>query len=1341
MADPGWEKAKDLLDKAQALSGRERDEFLDRECGGGQLRSFVESLLGGGNSPSPDGGGVSNSTTTYAPLTEKAGSRIGPYKLLQQIGEGGFGVVFMAEQMEPVRRRVALKIIKLGMDTRRVVARFEAERQALAMMDHPNIAKVFDAGATESGRPYFVMELVRGVPITEYCDANNLSAAERLDLFMPVCRAIQHAHIKGVIHRDIKPSNILVTLHDGKPVPKVIDFGIAKATDHHLTEKTLFTELRQLIGTPAYMSPEQAEMSGLDIDTRTDVYSLGVLLYELLTGTTPFPAEDLLKAGYGEMQRIIRETEPPRPSTRVSTLAQSEPRPSGNGVSGLSAESIAAKRRTEPKKLGLLLRGDIDWIVMKALEKDRTRRYETAEAFAADVQRHLSGEPVVAAPPSTAYRVRKFVKKHRGQVVGVSSVFVALLLGMAGTAWQWRVAEDALSEAQRERDRADTAADDAQWSTYSANLGFAQFAMANRAWSEARERLRQCPEEKRGWEWRFLNQRAASILAELPPAATVEFSANAASPRLLLTKGAYDNTARLWDAVTGRQIGQAMPDAAGAWFSADGKRVLTAPWARSYGDTAEIAPIRVWDVANGKILTELKYGGKEVTSVSRDLSRALAKNSNTDAQLWDVAKGKPIGAAIKHNRYILSATISADGSRVLMVSDSAAHLLDAETGNSVGEVMRCDNDSSDAVFSPDGTRVLTRLGEKTQLWDAATGKPIGEPMKLGYGIDSFFSPDGSRIVAVGDDAVRDWDASLQRPIGSAFEHDGVVDAAFSPDGRTVLTASNDGRTRLWNIATGEQIGEANYPIAESDEMNIKTAISSDGELAALRALGYVSDSTFVVSAKQVDIPERRISGEDAGLEIAAILGEGNDFQWHQSILTPDGSRRVAIEDNSTVRFVEPSSGREVAVMRPDFRPTGLAFTRDGTRLVILSGDSVLVERTEFEDGRVANKYSTSAVVWDAREPDARQADRDARAAERTPAEAVVSALLDGPLKNDELVPSLRARKDITPLQRAVAMEALRKRIAETGWKAQAAFDRIKEEQISVARVRVAAERWKPEPNAVDCLHQRVRKMLIKWAAEWKPDKGQLNGLVWGAVKAGATAETLSGALEVAQEFVTREPEDAIWRRNLGAAQYRLGRYEEALDTLAKASAVNDRDSVICAFTAMCQFKLGREQDVKASVSRLKELLKQSTSMDGIVSGNKLVFRYTESDSVGEGWFELAPNGQSFAGKWRRQGEDSWGDWSAERRTGRDLNWFEGVWVKASYGDMWLFSEGDRVRGFYGLDPIVVEALTLIETASSAQPATTTPMSQPATSQSTANFPTSQPASAPATQPAELEGGE
>ncbi len=430
--------------------GPARQAYLDDACrGDAALRRAVEGLLHvqpfDGTRDHRAGPDLTSADETPAVpppnAAEAVGSRIGPYKLLQPIGEGGMGVVYLAEQEQPVRRRVALKIIKPGMDSNQIIARFSAERQALALMDHVNIAKVFDAGATDAGRPYFVMELVQGVSITRYCDDNHLTPRQRLELFVPVCQAIQHAHQKGIIHRDIKPSNVLVTLYDGKPTPKVIDFGVAKATEQALTEKTMFTQFGTMVGTLEYMSPEQAEMSMLGVDTRSDVYSLGVLLYELLTGTTPLSRKRLRSAAFDEVLRLIREEEPSKPSTRLSE-------------SGEQLASISARRKTEPAKLSRLLRGELDWIVMKALEKDRTRRYETANGFAKDVQRYLADEPVEACPPSTSYRLRKFLRKHR-KGIAAAVVLGVLLTAAAGlSSWLAYRATKAEEAAVEDRNRA-----------------------------------------------------------------------------------------------------------------------------------------------------------------------------------------------------------------------------------------------------------------------------------------------------------------------------------------------------------------------------------------------------------------------------------------------------------------------------------------------------------------------------------------------------------------------------------------------------------------------------------------------------------------------------------------------------------------------------------------------------------------------------------------------------------------------------------------------------------------------------------------------------------------------
>jgi serine/threonine protein kinase/cbb3-type cytochrome oxidase subunit 3 len=473
MSDSGPIEETIFIGARELSKPHERAAYLDRACGGDHaLRDRVERMLNAeknadhffSNNPVD----VDKTALVTFEGGQEVGMVIGRYKLLQQLGEGGCGIVYMAEQEHPIRRRVALKVIKPGMDSKQVIARFEAERQALALMDHPNIAKVLDAGTIQTqsverrmqnssadsplaarhsslspGRPYFVMELVRGIRITDYCDQNNLTTQDRLNLFVKVVQAVQHAHQKGIIHRDIKPSNILVTLHDGVPVPKVIDFGIAKALEQKLTDKTLFTQFEQFIGTPAYTSPEQAEMSGLDVDTRSDIYSLGVLLYELLVGKTPFDAQDLVHSGLDEMRRIIREQEPARPSTRLRTMLQGE------------ITTTAQRRRVSVPELVHQLKGDLDWIVIKCLEKDRTRRYDTANALGSDIEHYLGNEPITARPPSTVYRVNKLVRRNRLVFAAGTAVMAALVIAMVASVWQATRAHRAEQAAKEEKDSAE----------------------------------------------------------------------------------------------------------------------------------------------------------------------------------------------------------------------------------------------------------------------------------------------------------------------------------------------------------------------------------------------------------------------------------------------------------------------------------------------------------------------------------------------------------------------------------------------------------------------------------------------------------------------------------------------------------------------------------------------------------------------------------------------------------------------------------------------------------------------------------------------------------------------
>ncbi|HKX61290.1 MAG TPA: WD40 repeat domain-containing serine/threonine protein kinase, partial [Verrucomicrobiae bacterium] len=604
-----------FLEALEMTTPEARAAYLQAACGGDVvLRRKIDELLKEhfSNDSLLAGSALEGEQTAEAgsPASEAPAQMIGRYKLLERIGEGGFGEVWMAEQREPVKRRVALKIIKPGMDSRQVVARFEAERQALAMMDHANIAKIFDAGVTEAGRPYFVMELVRGIKITDYCDQNQLPTRERLNLFILVCQAIQHAHQKGIIHRDIKPSNILVTLHDGVPVPKVIDFGIAKATQQELTDKTVFTQFQQFIGTPAYISPEQAEMSGLDIDTRADIYSLGVLLYELLVGQTPFDAKELMQGGIDALRQIIREKEPLRPSTRLNTL-QGE------------ARTTAGKRRqTEMGKLVYQLQGDLDWIVMKCLEKDRTRRYDTANGLAADLNRHLNHEPVVARPPTAAYRFQKAFRRNKLVFAAGAAIVMALVLGVIGTTIgqlraekQRQAAEQKQTEAEAERRRAETEQQraDAQARKasaseqrsrrllYASDMNLAQQALkasnlGQARWLLDRHRPKGSEEDLRGWEWRYLWQLTrGSAPFTLTNRPTLGFSVSFSPDGNRLAVGWYDGRVDLWD-VPGRRWIRAVTDRERPHPG----RVAFSPVGNLLAATSEPRSVTLYDLDSGR---------------------------------------------------------------------------------------------------------------------------------------------------------------------------------------------------------------------------------------------------------------------------------------------------------------------------------------------------------------------------------------------------------------------------------------------------------------------------------------------------------------------------------------------------------------------------------------------------------------------------------------------------------------------------------------------------------------------------------------------------------------------
>ncbi|HAB15641.1 MAG TPA: protein kinase [Verrucomicrobiota bacterium] len=858
--DPNGDSEETIFTAALGLaSPAARAAYLDQACAGNpDRRRAVEELLRAheaartfiDQSPLEEarrGHEIRALTPTAAPLpssTEGSGSRIGRYKLLQQIGEGGCGTVFMAEQEEPVRRRVALKVIKLGMDTRSVVARFEAERQALALMDHPNIAKVLDAGATESGRPFFVMELVRGIPITRYCDDHKLDTQQRLDLFIKVCHAIQHAHQKGVIHRDIKPSNILVTLHDGQPVPKVIDFGIAKATEGRLTDHTLFTAFEQFIGTPAYMSPEQAEMSGLDIDTRSDIYALGVLLYELLTGKTPFDPKELAQAGLDEIRRRIREVEPARPSTRLSTLQ------------GDALTTTANAHGTVAPKLVNLIRGDLDWIVMKCLEKDRTRRYETANGLAADILRHLQNEPVTARPPSQVYRFHKAYQRNRLAFTAAACVFVSLVIALAfmrvaarreglarvhesiqrNLAEQRRVeAESAQKVAETEQQRADAQAQKALANEersrrllYASDMNLAQQALKLNNLGRARRLLdRHRPqtgqEDLRGWEWRYLWQHTrSSALETLTNRPTRGFSVSFSPDGSRLAVGWFDGRVDLWD-VQNRRLIRALTDHRDHGFG----RVAFSPVRNLLAATSETNVVTLYDLDSGResvLWRDSDQGEWSVynLSFSQDGSKLII---GTDKPFYPESKPDDSGEAV----WVVNVASAQIESR---------HWT-AEGRNSF---------FGGARLSPDNRRLYLPRPDvwnnrySIQCLDLAAGRELWrtEPQR-DYGLTALaVSPDG-RVFASGsgyeDPTIRIWDAATGKLINSLTGHTGwVCNLEFTKDGRRLISAASDQTIRCWDTSTWRETGvlrghtDEIHAVAISDTAHLIASAGKDGNL-------------------------------------------------------------------------------------------------------------------------------------------------------------------------------------------------------------------------------------------------------------------------------------------------------------------------------------------------------------------------------------------------------------------------------------------------------------------------------------------------------------------------------
>jgi WD40 repeat protein len=1033
-------RASDIVDPA------ERAAYLDRECGGdAKLRGRVEALLKAhgegegdrsgsdfeatfisGDAPAGvDEGGNQGAkqavtqtplppeliaTKNYAPQVEPGLIIAERYTLVEKIGEGGMGEVWLAKQNEPVKRKVALKLIKAGMDSKSVLQRFEQERQALAMMDHPNIARVLDGGLTPTGQPFFVMELVNGLPLNKFCDELKLAPRQRLELFVPICQAVQHAHQKGIVHRDLKPANILITMIDGKPVPKVIDFGVAKATVGKLTDETMSTQFGAVVGTLEYMSPEQAGFAGEDVDTRADIYSLGVILYESLTGLKPIDAKRLRKGALIELIRMIREDEPSKPSTRLSTDE--------------SLPTLAALRQTEPKQLTALLRGELDWVVMKCLEKQRDRRYETANALARDIQRYLADEALEARPPSTAYRFQKFVRRNRVMVTAGAAVAAALLLGLTLAIVGFvqakadrEIADQARIDAQAQKKIADNqrqlAVENAKQADANAKdaklqlahgliaqadaFGLAKrYSESHRLYGEAYDKFVELKQPRLTAEiglWSSYHQAPHPLLNLTGHTLSVFSLAISPDGRTALS-GSEDKTLKLWDLITGKEL-RTFTGHGGSVFS-----VAISPDGRTAISGSVDSTLKLWDLDSGKELRTFAGHTQPVSSVviSSDGQLALSGSFDMTLKLWDLVSGKELRTFAGHTQPVWSVAISPNGQTAISGStDTTLKLWDLGSGSAVhtftGHTLVVDS----VAISQDGRIALSGSADATlKVWDLANKRELRTLLGHTMGVNSVaLSRDGRTALSGGwDNTLKLWDVASGKEVRTFIGHPEVVrSVTISPDGRTALSGGRDRTLKLWSLASEKELrtfsGHAYSVIRAAISPDGRTALSGGGDrllklwdLDTGKELRTFTGHTHAVTgvAFSRDGSTAFTGSADNTLKLWDLVS-GNELRsvaGPTSIvaISPDGRTALSAGgQEKTLKLWDLNSGKELRVLTGHAYPANCVAISPNGRTALSGGGDKSLKLWDLDTGKELRSFTghTQVVANVAIAPDGRTA--------------------------------------------------------------------------------------------------------------------------------------------------------------------------------------------------------------------------------------------------------------------------------------------------------------------------------------------------------------------------------